>query len=127
MSLRTPLGKALGLGSAKGGTDHWWAQRLTAVGLVLLGLWFAVSLALLPNFGYSAVSAWLGAPTTTILAALLVATLAYHSHLGVQVVIEDYLRGSLKVAALMVATFVHVLVAAGGLISLFSVAFGAAQ
>lgn len=126
MSLRTPLSKALGLGSAKGGTDHWWAQRLTAVGLVMLGLWFAVSLASLPDFGYAAVNAWLSAPMTTILAALLVATLSYHSHLGVQVVIEDYMRGSLKVAALMIATFLHVLVAAAGLISLFSVAFGAA-
>lgn len=126
MSLRTPLGKALGLGSAKGGTDHWWAQRLTAVGLVFLGLWFAASVATLPSFEYADVNAWLRSPATTVLLALLVATLSYHSHLGVQVVIEDYFRGSRKVAGLMIATFVHVLVAAGGLISLFSVAFGAA-
>jgi len=62
MSLRTPLGKALGLGSAKDGTGHWWSQRVTAAALAILGLWFAIALASLDGFDFQTVRLWLGAP-----------------------------------------------------------------
>ncbi len=90
MSLVTPLNRVLGLGTAKGAAEHWWLQRVTAVALVPLGLWFAYSLLVMPEFGYAAVVAWVQRPVTSIFLILFVGAAAYHSFLGVQVVIEDY-------------------------------------
>src|SRR6516162_1518099 len=87
-SLRSPLGRAIGLGSAKHGADHWWAQRVSAVALILLGLWFAASLIAHAGADHGAVVAWLRNPITAILMLLLVATTFYHAALGLQVVIE---------------------------------------
>ena len=89
MSLRSPVGRVLGLGSAKEGVSHWWSQRVTAVGLVLLGLWFACSLLQLGSFDHGAVVAWIGTPTHAVLLSLLIGTAAYHSQLGVQVVVSQ--------------------------------------
>ena len=91
-SLRSPLGRAIGLGSAKHGADHWWAQRVSAVALILLGLWFAASLIAHAGADHGAVVAWLRNPITAILMLLLVATTFYHAALGLQVVIEDYVH-----------------------------------
>ncbi len=82
MSLRSPLGRVLGMGSAKDGTAHWWAQRVTAVALVPLTLWFVVSLLTLPALDYDTVRTWLSMPLNGFLAVLLVAVTAYHSYLG---------------------------------------------
>ena len=112
MSLRSPLSRVLGLGSAGSGTEHWWAQRVSAVALVLLGIWFVVALTQLPLGSHEAVVGFVAAPLNTVLLILLAATLAYHSYLGVQVVIEDYLHAhGIKVLALMLSRFAHVLVA----------------
>ena len=125
MSLRTPLGRVLGLGSAKDGTAHWWVQRLTALGLIPLGLWLVASLALFDDLGYAAVNAWIGKPLNAILLGLTLATLIYHSKLGVQVILEDYVHGWLKVTSLITSTFVHFAVAAAGLFAVLKIAFGA--
>ena len=112
MSLRTPLGRVLGLGSAKDGTEHWWAQRVSAAALVLLGLWFAVALTGLPLADHAAVVGFIGAPLNAVLLILLAATLAYHSFLGVQVVIEDYVHAhGAKVVLLTLSRFAHILLA----------------
>ncbi|MEM8816272.1 MAG: succinate dehydrogenase, hydrophobic membrane anchor protein [Pseudomonadota bacterium] len=112
MSLRSPLSRVLGLGSAKGGTEHWWGQRVSAVALLLLGLWFAVALAHLHVADYADVVAFVAMPLHTVLLILLAATLAYHSYLGVQVVIEDYVHShGTRVLILMLSRFAHVLVA----------------
>jgi succinate dehydrogenase / fumarate reductase membrane anchor subunit len=92
MSLRSPLSRVLGLGSAKDGTAHWWAQRVTAVALVPLTVWFAFSLLTLPDFDYETVRTWLSVPVTGFLAVLLVGVLSYHSYLGTIVIVEDYVR-----------------------------------
>ena len=81
MSLRTPLGRVLGLGSAKEGTEHWWGQRVSAAALVLLGFWFAVSLAHLHVADYVDVIAFISAPLNTVLLVILSATMAYHSYI----------------------------------------------
>ena len=111
MSLRTPLGRVLGLGSAKAGFHHWWAQRLTATALAPLGLWFVFSVIGLPSTDYWAVAAWVGEPLHAILLLLFLLTLLYHSSLGVQVVIEDYVHGAPKVVSLVVVKFLHVALA----------------
>jgi succinate dehydrogenase / fumarate reductase membrane anchor subunit len=126
MSLKSPLGRVLGLGSAKDGTAHWWSQRVTAVGLALLGLWFAGALIGLDSFSYRDVTAFVSEPLNAVLLALFVGTALYHSLLGIQVVIEDYVHGAgLKVVSLLVIKFVHVLAAALGIFAIFRVGFGA--
>ena len=126
MSLKSPLGKVLGAGSAKNGTGHWWSQRVTAVGLVFLGLWFAAELICLESFDYQSMAAFLSSPYNAVLLILLIGTLMYHSMLGVQVVIEDYVHhGSLKVVSLMLIKFAHVLAGALGVFSVLRVGFGA--
>jgi succinate dehydrogenase / fumarate reductase membrane anchor subunit len=125
LNLITPLNRVLGLGSAKGGTEHWWAQRLTAVALVLLGLWLALSLAALDLSSFASVVSWIQQPMTTVLLVLAVLTMLYHSYLGVQVVVEDYVHGKTKVVVLVVSAFAHAFFAVAGLFSILKIAFGA--
>jgi succinate dehydrogenase / fumarate reductase membrane anchor subunit len=126
VNLVSPLSKVLGLGSAKGGTEHWWAQRLTAVALIPLGLWFAISIAALPDASYATISAWVGRPWTSILLLVLVWTVTYHSYLGVQVVVEDYVHGkSSKTVSLILVTFAHVFFGIAGAYAVLKVGFGA--
>jgi succinate dehydrogenase / fumarate reductase membrane anchor subunit len=127
MRLESPLGRALGHGSAKAGADHWIAQRLTAVGLVPLGLWFAFSLVSLQHDSYGLVAAWAAEPLNAILLILLVVTLVYHSMLGLQVIIEDYVHGALGTLALIAVKFVHVILAVAGLYAIVVTSLGAGQ
>ncbi|MGB5165090.1 MAG: succinate dehydrogenase, hydrophobic membrane anchor protein [Woeseiaceae bacterium] len=126
MSLRTPLGRVLGHGSAKAGTDHWWGQRVSGVALVLLGLWFAWSLLQLHGLAYGNVIEFLRVPLNGILLSLLCITVAYHSYLGIQVVVEDYVHtAALKVASLIGSRFAHILVAVACVYSILRIGFGA--
>ena len=124
MSLRTPLGRVLGLGSAKDGTGHWWVQRLSAVALIPLTLWFAVALVALPDFSHVSLTELLAAPLNGALMILLVGVVVYHSHLGVQVVVEDYVQGLLKVVTLVLLTLAHVALGVTGILAILRVAFG---
>jgi succinate dehydrogenase / fumarate reductase membrane anchor subunit len=109
VSLRTPLSKVLKLGSAGEGPGHWWIQRVTAVALVPLTAWFVVSLLGQPLQSYDAMRGWLGQPWVAVLTMLLVFALAWHSKLGVQVVIEDYVHGKgAKTTLLLLSTFLHI-------------------
>lgn len=102
MSLQTPLGRVRGLGSAKEGTHHWWMQRITAVALVPLSIWFVVSLIKLTGADHAAVAAWLASPVTAVLMLLFIVATFHHLQLGLQVVIEDYVHGeAMKIASLL--------------------------
>ncbi|HEU5399634.1 MAG TPA: succinate dehydrogenase, hydrophobic membrane anchor protein [Gammaproteobacteria bacterium] len=126
MSLRNPLATARGLGSAKSGTGHWWAQRVSAVALIPLSLWFAVSVLGLVRADYGVVVSWLHMPSTAVLLSLFLAAVFYHAYLGVQVVVEDYVeREWLKLATLLVIKFACILLAAAGVFTALRIAFGA--
>ena len=126
MSFRTPLGRVLGLGSAKGGTSHWWGQRVSALALIPLSLWFAISVLQLSRADYAVVIDWLHSPGVAVLLALFLATIFYHAYLGLQVVFEDYVHLEwLKVATLLLIKFACVLLAATGVFVVLHIAFGA--
>lgn len=126
MSLRSPLSRVLGLGSAKDGTDHWWAQRVSAGALALLGLWFAVSIALIQPLEYATARDFIGAPLNSVLLILLALTMAYHSYLGLQVVIEDYVHATgVKIAALVASRYAHVLLAVAAAYAILKIGFAA--
>ena len=123
MSLRTPLGKVLRLGSAGEGVAHWWAQRVTAVALLPLTAWFGISLLGHKLQSYEAMRGWLGQPWVAVPAILLVFTLAWHAKLGVQVVIEDYVHGkAAKTVLLLLSTFVHVSAAVAAIFAILRMA-----
>lgn len=123
MNLRSPLGRVLGLGSAKDGTAQWWAQRVSAVALIPLCLWFFFSLLLLPSLDYGMVRAWLAAPLNGFLAVLLVAVLSWHSYLGTSEIAEDYVHAEgLKVALLLSLRFAHALLGGGAVFAILRVA-----
>ena len=125
MSLRSPLGRVLGMGSAKDGTGHWWAQRVSAVALVPLTLWFFISLLDLPALDYGTVFAWANLPLNGLLMVLLVAVLTYHSYLGTAVVIEDYVHGSgRKLVSLLLLKFLYVLFGGAAILAILRVALG---
>ncbi|MBK6435289.1 MAG: succinate dehydrogenase, hydrophobic membrane anchor protein [Rhodanobacteraceae bacterium] len=92
MSLRTPLGRVRGLGSAKDGTSHWWMQRVTAVMLAPLSIWFMLCALPLLAADYADARVWLAQPLNAFLILALVLAVIYHALLGVQVVIEDYIH-----------------------------------
>lgn len=127
MSLRSPLGRVLGHGSAREGVHHWWSLRTSSAALVLLGAWFIFALLTRPDLGYSTVSAWIARPVTAVLLGLFVAVATWHSALGVQVVIEDYVHAKgPRVAALVASRFLHVLVGVAAVFAILRIALGGA-
>ena len=126
MEMRSPLGRARGLGSTKDGSAHWWAERLTAVALVPLTLWFVVSVVSLVGADYAAYKAWVGMQGNAMLLVLLIVILFHHTQLGLQVVIEDYVHGeATKVVSLIVMKFTVVLLGASCVLAVLRVSFGA--
>lgn len=114
-----------GLGSAKEGVAHWWAQRLTAVALVPLVLWFVVSVILLAGSGYGAVYHWMGSPFVSVLMILLIGAGFHHAQLGVQVIIEDYVHtGWLKITCVALVKFAAVTLALASAFAVLMIAFG---
>ncbi len=125
MSLGDPSGRAGGSGSAKEGAGHWWAQRLTAIALVPLTIWFVASMAMLAGKSHGAVVAWLGAPLNAILLALLLAIAFYHAWLGLEMVIEDYVHTKWRHVGTMIAMKIAVaVVALAALFAVAKIAFG---
>jgi succinate dehydrogenase / fumarate reductase membrane anchor subunit len=91
-TMKTHLARVRGLGSAKEGSHHWWMQRLTAIALIPLTVWFAISIIGIVGADHAAVVNWFSSPVISIFMILFVSTMVYHSTLGVQVVIEDYIH-----------------------------------
>jgi len=125
MSLRTPLSEARGLGSAKEGVGHWWNQRLTAIALVPLTLWFGFSVALLGTADYYTLAGWIANPVNAVLLTLLLAVGFWHGALGIQVVIEDYVGTEWKkITLLLLVQFAAAVLALAGIFAVVSIALG---
>ena len=93
MELRSPLGRVRGLGSTKeGGTGHWWAERMTAIALVPLTVWFVISAISMVGADYDQFRAWVGAHGNPVLLILLTIAVYHHGQLALQVIIEDYIH-----------------------------------
>ncbi len=123
--LRSPLGRALGLGSAKEGVEHWWLQRVTALALVPLSLWFVAALIGHLGADYGAAVAWLRSPITAIVMIPLGIGTFVHMALGLQVVIEDYVHHeAAKVASLLILRLAYWALGAAALFAVLRVAFG---
>lgn len=124
MKFRTPLARVRGLGSARAGTHHWWMQRLTAIALVPLSIWFVASLISVVSADHATVIAWLHSPLVAILCCALIVATFYHGQLGVQVVLEDYVHSEwLKLTSIVLMNLLSLLLAAICLFAVLSIAF----
>ena len=125
MDLRSDLGRVRGLGSAKGGTSHWWAQRVTAVALVPLSIWFVFSVVNLVGVDKDGFKVWLNGPGSFVLMTLFLIALFYHMQLGLQVVIEDYVHNERnKVISLVLNKLLAVFLVVASITALMRIAFG---
>ena len=123
--LRTPLARARGLGSARDGLKHWWAQRLTAIALIPLVVWFAISLVMLSGADYDVARAWIGSPLVMVLLILTIVVGLHHGQLGLQVVIEDYVHGDgWKLALIVAVRFVAVIFGLAAVVAILRIGFG---
>lgn len=125
MSMQTPLAKVRGLGSAKQGIHHWWAQRLTAVALIPLSLWFIYSLSVVTGAEYGNAIDWLSQPINAVLMLIFLFSLYYHASLGLQVVIEDYIDSEWqKITCLILVKFLVWLAGLSAAISVLKIYLG---
>jgi succinate dehydrogenase / fumarate reductase, membrane anchor subunit len=122
-SMQTPLHKVQGLGASHSGTGHFWRQRVTAVALVPLGLWFAFTAVGLAGATEVAALGYLAHPWNAILMALFAVTLLYHMTLGLQDIIDDYVHSpGLKILLLLTMRFAAIAIGAVCLFSLIRIA-----
>jgi len=121
-NMRSPLARAIGLGSAKEGVRPWWTERVSAVALVPLTLWFAASIIAHSRSDYAAFIVWLRTPLTATLMILLLIALFYHATLGLQVVIEDYVHSVTKFAAVIAARLGCCALATAGVVAIVRIA-----
>jgi succinate dehydrogenase / fumarate reductase membrane anchor subunit len=123
--LRTPLSRARGLGSAKEGVHHFWAQRVTAVALIPLVAWFAISLIMMSGADYAVVRAWIGSPVVMVLLTLTIVIGLHHGQLGMQVVIEDYVHNDgMKLALIVLMRFIAVFFGLAAIVAILRIGFG---
>jgi succinate dehydrogenase / fumarate reductase, membrane anchor subunit len=125
-SLRTPLSRARGLGSAKTGTTHFIQQRASAMFLALLLPWFGLSVILGTDGDYASVQAWLSQPFNAVGTLLLVLTGVFHMRLGLQVVIEDYIHNPVaRTICLLANTAIPAILAVVAALSIAKIFVGA--
>ncbi len=120
---RSPFSRGIGLGSAKEGVEHWWRERVTAVALVPLTLWFIASLIVHSGSDYGAIVVWLRMPGTAFLMVLLLITLFYHMALGLQVIVEDYIHSAAKLPMVILVRFACFALAVAGILATLRIAF----
>jgi succinate dehydrogenase / fumarate reductase membrane anchor subunit len=127
MGTGTGIGRVRGLGSARSGSHHWLIQRMTALGNLILVLWFIVSLLLLPGHDHGAIIAWLASPIAAVPMILLIVSVFWHLRIGMQVMLEDYVHSEpLRILSIVLLNIYAIGGAALGIFSVARIAFGAA-
>ena len=125
MSMRTPLGRVRGLGSAKSGTEHFWLQRVTSVAGIPLTVGFILIVMALVGRNHAAVVQILGSPIVALTMILFVATIVYHMWLGMQIIIEDYVNDPLRKALIAMGnTFFSCVVGLASIFAVLKISFG---
>jgi succinate dehydrogenase / fumarate reductase membrane anchor subunit len=125
VSLRHPIARARGLGSAKDGTGHWWAQRLSSVALALLTPWFVVFAVGMIGADQAAAQAAIARPLTATLTATFVLAMFWHTQQGLQVVIEDYVHGWPELVLQVLVKFICALAVIASLLAIGRIVFTA--
>jgi succinate dehydrogenase / fumarate reductase membrane anchor subunit len=120
---RSPLARAIGLGSAKAGAGPWWAERVSAIALVPLSLWFVASIILHTGSDYAAFTGWIRSPLIVTLMILLLIALFHHTALGLQVVIEDYVHSGAKFALIIAVRLGSLALGTAGSVATLRIAF----
>lgn len=124
-SIRTPLGRARGLGSAKDGTHHWWVQRVSAIAMIPSLVYLLVQLPALTTHDHDALLIWLQQPLPALALAIFIASAFYHASLGIQVVIEDYIHGEgQKIALLLVNKLAFLFLGVAAIYAVVRINFG---
>lgn len=125
MQLRSPLAKVRGLGSARDGTEEFIAQRLAAIALIPLLVWFIAALISLVGADYVTVVAWIRRPHVTVLLILLILILFYHAHAGLREVLEDYVHNDVvKAISMVFMKFFVVMVTVASVLAILRIALG---
>jgi succinate dehydrogenase / fumarate reductase membrane anchor subunit len=122
-TLRSPLGRVRGLGSAKSGTMHWWHQRVTSMLLLPLTLWFVLSAALLAGASYAETVAWIGRPHNAVLLLATIGLSFHHTAAGAQVILEDYVNQEwARLGAVLAVKTICVLLALASALAVLKIA-----
>ena len=123
--LRSPLAKAKGLGVSQDATQFSWVQKITALALIPLVLWFCIGVAMLPELTYEVLVTWLKSPFNAVMALILVVVSFQHAHMGIQVIFEDYISShGTRIAAVLITKFISYFMMALGVYSIISIALG---
>ena len=121
--MRSPLARAIGLGSAKDGVSEWWAERVSALALIPLTLWFAAAIIAHTGSDYTAFIGWIRSPLTATLMILLLIALFRHAALGLQVVIDDYVHSGAEFGCVIAVRLGSVAFAGAGIVATLRIAF----
>lgn len=123
--LRTPLAKAKGLGTSGDASNYFWIQRLTALALVPLVIWFCFSIALLPEVSYEVLLNWLQSPFNAVMMMMIIVVSFHHAQMGMQVIFEDYIpTHDIRIAAILSVKFLSYFLMAVGIFSILKIALG---
>jgi succinate dehydrogenase / fumarate reductase membrane anchor subunit len=123
VTLRTPLGRVRGAGSAKSGSHHWWMQRVTSIALLPLTIWFILSLASSAGMTLAEARGWIGHPLNAVLLLALIGLTFHHIAAGLQVIIEDYVRrDGARIAALLAVKGASALLALAAALAVIRIA-----
>jgi succinate dehydrogenase / fumarate reductase membrane anchor subunit len=125
MDTRSQIARVRGLGSAKEGVQHWWVQRLTALALVPLSIWFVAGVVALTGASHAEAAAWVGNPLNATLMILTLGLTFHHAQLGLQVVIEDYVHAEgAKLALLILVKLLALALAVAGALAVLRLMIG---
>ena len=122
-NLRTPLARVKGLGASGEGAHHWWVQRVSAVALIPLSLWFVFAMMNHVGDSHEAAIAWISHPGIAVMLVLYLGFMFFHAQLGLQVVIEDYVHNEpVKLVSMMLMKGLCLLAGLGAIFAVLRIA-----